>query len=185
MEAQRELPEDLRAVLEFHGHLCPGLLIGYRAAKAAGGALGAGASEDEELVLIAENDSCSVDAFQAMLSTTFGKGNLVFRDYGKQVFTLGERKSGRAVRVALRYAALDREGLDREAKIDRLLTASEEDLFNINAVGLELPQKASIHETLRCHRCGEGTMATRTFTSVDDDSYCLPCATDLGLRASV
>jgi len=185
VETTRELPKDLKRALDFHGHLCPGLLIGYRAAQAASRALQVGASEDEELVLIAENDSCSVDAFQSMLSTTFGKGNLIFRDYGKQVFTLGERASGRAVRVALRHDALDAGTpgagtLDREGKIDRLLDAAEEDLFNINSVLLELPAKARIHATVRCSRCGEGTMETRTIRS-EGDSLCLPCAADLGL----
>ena len=187
MEATRELPEDLKRALDFHGHLCPGLLIGYRAAAAASRALGVGASEDEELVLIAENDSCSVDAFQSMLSTTFGKGNLIFRDYGKQVFTLGERGSGRAVRVALRHGALDAAApgagtLDRAGKIERLLQAEEKDLFNINSVRLELPAKASIHATVPCSRCGEGTMETRMIAR-GDDSFCLPCAGDLGLSA--
>lgn len=190
MEATRELPDDLKRALDFHGHLCPGLLIGYRAAQAASRALQVGASEDEELVLIAENDSCSVDAFQSMLSTTFGKGNLIFRDYGKQVFTLGERGSGRAVRVALRHDALDAldarapgDGtLDRAGKIDRLLHAEEKDLFNINSVRLELPAKARNHATVPCGRCGEGTMETRMIGS-GADSFCLPCAGDLELIA--
>ena len=30
-----DLPEDLQKVVAFHGHLCPGLLLGYRAANAA------------------------------------------------------------------------------------------------------------------------------------------------------
>ena len=74
METTRELPKDLKRALDFHGHLCPGLLIGYRAAAAASRALEVGASEDEELVLISENDSCSVDAFQSMLSPLSGRG---------------------------------------------------------------------------------------------------------------
>ncbi len=94
------LPEKLQPVVAFHGHLCPGLLIGYRAALAASQALNLGKSEDEELVTIAENNSCSVDAFQQMLSTTFGKGNLIWRDYGKQAFTVIDRRQNRAVRVS-------------------------------------------------------------------------------------
>src|SRR5680860_1850928 len=70
------LPADLQRAVDFHGHVCPGLVIGYRAAKAAAHALQVETSGDEELILIAENDSCSVDAFQVLLSTTFGKGNL-------------------------------------------------------------------------------------------------------------
>ncbi|NIT04240.1 formylmethanofuran dehydrogenase, partial [Candidatus Saccharibacteria bacterium] len=43
-------------VVEFHGHLCPGLAIGFRVARAALDELGQRA-EDEELVAVVENDS--------------------------------------------------------------------------------------------------------------------------------
>src|SRR5659263_107475 len=130
-----QLPDDLRRAVAFHGHLCPGLLIGWRAAVAAAAALEVTGSPDEELILIAENDSCSVDAFQALLSTTFGKGNLIFRDFGKQVFTLGDRRSDRSVRVALRSDAFQ-PGLSREAKIECLLTDDSNALFYVNPVQL-------------------------------------------------
>ncbi|MGV8175712.1 MAG: FmdE family protein [Methanothrix sp.] len=51
---------DLRRAVEFHGHLCPGLAIGYRIARYV--KKHHPRSEDEELVCIAENNSCSVDA---------------------------------------------------------------------------------------------------------------------------
>ena len=56
-------------------------------------------SEDEELVCIAENNSCSVDAVQELLGCTFGKGNLIYKDNGKQVFTFFSRSDGRAMRI--------------------------------------------------------------------------------------
>ena len=177
--ADEGLPSDLQRAVAFHGHLCPGLMIGWRAAGAAADALGVGRSPDEELVLIAENDSCSVDAFQALLSTTFGKGNLLFRDFGKQVFTLGDRSTGRAVRVALRSDAFAPD-ISREAKIQALLSEDPSRLFNLNPVQLELPERARIHETLRCGRCGEGAMSTRTILH-EERRLCLPCAADLGL----
>ena len=73
-------------------------MIGWRAARAASEWLGVKSSGDEELVTIAENNSCSVDAFQYMLSTTFGKGNLVFKDHGKQVFTVISREGAKTGR---------------------------------------------------------------------------------------
>ena len=175
-----DLPEDLQKVVAFHGHLCPGLVLGYRAAKAAAAALQVGGSEDEELVAIVENRSCSVDAFQALLSTTFGKGNLIFRDHGKQVFTLGDRDTGRAIRVALRQGADAQHRASREERMDFLLGAEDTELFHLNLVELKLPEEAKIHPTLHCARCEEGVMSTRT-TEVEGRVYCLPCAVDLGL----
>ena len=81
-------PEDFEAIVRFHGHVCPGVALGYRAAKIAAALLQADRSEDEELVAIVETDACGVDAFQVLLGCTLGKGNLLFRDYGKQVFTV-------------------------------------------------------------------------------------------------
>lgn len=180
MTAPTVLPADLEPVVAFHGHLCPGLVIGYRAALSSAAALQVGRAPDEDLVLLAENDSCSVDAFQVMLSTTFGKGNLRFIDNGKQVFTLFDRGSGRAVRVAFRYDAMDGIADDRAARIAHLLEAPADDLFHVNMVQIQAPAMAQKLPTIRCARCQEGAMGTRTVIS-EDQAYCLPCARDLGL----
>ena len=35
MDQDMNLPEDLKRVVAFHGHFCPGILVGWRAAKLA------------------------------------------------------------------------------------------------------------------------------------------------------
>jgi len=70
----------------FHGHECPGLAIGFKACEAYYKEMGGMMSVDEEIVCITENDACGVDAVQALLSCTLGKGNLIYRDTGKQAF---------------------------------------------------------------------------------------------------
>ncbi|MBC7237871.1 MAG: formylmethanofuran dehydrogenase subunit E family protein, partial [Chloroflexi bacterium] len=99
----------LEQAVAFHGHFCPGLLIGYRAALIGLRELGVKRARDEELVAIVETDACGVDAIQVLTGCTLGKGNLILRDWGKQVFTFGRRSDGRMVRVALRYGVLSRE----------------------------------------------------------------------------
>ena len=84
---QEQFDPDLRDAIQFHGHLCPGLALGYRVAKAALRELGADRPHDEELVAIVENDSCAADAVQYITGCTFGKGNLIFSDFGKHVYT--------------------------------------------------------------------------------------------------
>ena len=69
-------------IISFHGHECPGLAIGYRMATAAMEKLSVLRAEDEEIVAIVENDACGVDALQCVTGCTFGKGNLIFHDYG-------------------------------------------------------------------------------------------------------
>lgn len=48
--------------VQFHGHACGGLTIGYKAACYAAELLELSFSGDEQVVCIAENDACGVDA---------------------------------------------------------------------------------------------------------------------------
>ncbi|MDD5656645.1 MAG: FmdE family protein [Elusimicrobia bacterium] len=167
----------LDEVVRFHGHLCPGLAIGFRAAKFALERLGARRSGDEELIAIVENDSCSVDAVQCLCGCTFGKGNLFFKDYGKQVFTLALRPSGQAVRVALKRKDRRGEppGADRPARTRWLLEAPAEALFDARETTISMPGEAAIRDSVVCSRCGEEAMATR-IKKKGAARLCIPCA---------
>ena len=89
-------------VINFHGNACPGLALGYRVSRYALSKLGKRAF-DEEIVAIVENDSCAIDAVQVMTGCTFGKGNLIFNDFGKQVYTFIKRKTGRGIRISIQW----------------------------------------------------------------------------------
>jgi formylmethanofuran dehydrogenase subunit E len=116
--------EEFNKVVEFHGHVCPGLAIGYRVAKYIKGHCDK--SEDEELVAIVENNSCSVDAIQRMLSCTFGKGNLIFKDFGKQVFTFYCRGNGKALRIYFKGEMPKRMGELQEKRSKNQLTSADQ-----------------------------------------------------------
>ena len=167
-------PRDLKRAISFHGHLCPGLLIGYRAAKLGLKRLGSKRSEDEELIAIVENNSCAVDAVQVLTGATFGKGNLFFRDHGKQVFTFALRPSGKAVRVSLKPGAFP-PGVSREARSERLMRAKNEELFAIKEEKIQLPPEAEIHKSVVCASCGEPVMDSRT-NQIRGRVLCIPCA---------
>ena len=98
--------EDFRKCAEFHGHICPGLAIGFQAARILMARLGASRAPDEELAAIVETDACGADAIQVMTGCTFGKGNLILKNYGKHAFSLADRKRGKAFRACLRPDAL-------------------------------------------------------------------------------
>ena len=89
----------LERVVDFHGHMCPGLAMGVQAAQIALREIGAHA-KDEEVVAVVETDMCGVDAIQFLTGCTFGKGNLVHCDWGKNVCSFYRRSDGRAVRIA-------------------------------------------------------------------------------------
>ena len=178
---QIELPDDLKTCVEFHGHLCPGVVIGYCAAKLGMSELNAERAGDEELIAIVENDTCAVDGVQVLTGCTFGKGNLFFHDYGKMVFTFATRANGRSVR--LRLLPVEVPGMEsvpedrrRQRQIEFMLASDPKDLFEIHNDALDsLPQTARIHESIRCEQCGETAMATRIH-QVDGRSLCIPCS---------
>lgn len=93
--------QTLDRVVDFHGHLCPGLAMGVQAARIALREVGPH-SKDEEIVAVVETDMCAVDAIQFLTGCTFGKGNLVHRDYGKNAYTFFRRSDGTAIRIAAR-----------------------------------------------------------------------------------
>ncbi len=177
-----DLPEDFRECVRFHGHICPGLAIGYAAVKAGSRLLGLSAAKDEEILALVENDSCAVDAVQVLLSCTFGKGNLIFRDWGKQVFTFLDRNSGDAVRLSFKQLPRNEERHALKRRIDtgeannserelweklreqgiiELISSNPDKYFEIRKVHMEMPPHAQIVATRDCDSCGEATVVSR------------------------
>ncbi len=163
-------------LIAFHGHSCPGLATGYAMTSAALDALAETRAPDEELVAIVENDACGIDALQCLSGCTFGKGNLIFRDYGKHVYTLYSRQSRRGVRVSWdRGKVPEAVRDDREHYIEWLKSAEARQCAEILEVTIEEPEKAQIRDSVTCSHCGEATMESRTRT-VDGEAVCIPCA---------
>jgi len=133
-------------------------------------------SSDEEVVAIVENDACGVDALQCITGCTFGKGNLIFKDYGKHVYTLYCRESGQGVRVAFTGDNVpEHVRQDRSRYIDWLLSAPEDQIVSLQEVHMEEPAAARIFESVTCEFCGEGVMATR-IRKLHGKVACIPCA---------
>ncbi|MDR0778594.1 MAG: FmdE family protein [Methanomassiliicoccaceae archaeon] len=139
---------------EFHGHKCPGLAFGYRAAETAIDILGLGRSDDEEVVCISETDACSVDAIQCMLSCTAGKGNLLIKMTGKNAYSFFDRRSGKSIRILTKRFEKPA-GNERNDFMEFILNAPSESLFIIGDVKHALPEKAKIYDSAVCSECGE------------------------------
>lgn len=185
MKAQEIIEsEDFQQCAAFHGHVCPGLSIGFRAARTALDRLREKRAADEEIVAVVETDACSADAVQVLTGCTFGKGNFIYKDYGKMAVTLLSRNTGRGVRVAMKPDAFkpDAEHLALIQKISggeetaevrkrfeelqfkrtcHILEAPVDRLFTISSVELELPARARIEPSEPCARCGEPTMPSK------------------------
>lgn len=193
---QLEEPE-LERLVHFHGHLCPGLAMGVQASRIALTEIGPHAAE-EEVVAVTETDMCGVDAVQFLTGCTYGKGNLIHEDWGKNAFTFFRRSDGRAVRVAARPGAFARDPEHtelfakirsgeasptersrftelHEARSRQVLAMDPEELYEVQRFMGVPPPRARIHDSIVCARCGEGVMATRIH-ELDDDQLCAPCA---------
>jgi len=188
---------DFKKCVEFHGHTCPGLAIGFRAARVAMERLKIRKAPDEEVIAVVETDACGADAIQVMTGCTFGKGNFIFKNYGKHAFTLADRKTGRAVRLSLRSEALepdpehlalfekiqkdeaspDEESLLRNLtreRIRKILEADVQDLFKLEEIAPDIPPKARMSTSKACDLCGEPTMVN-LLREVEGKKVCIPC----------
>ena len=188
----------------FHGHMCPGLAIGIRAAEVALRDIGPHAG-DEEVVALVETDMCGVDAIQYLTGCTFGKGNLIHLDYGKNAFTFFRRSDDKGVRIVANPEALAPPDPEWEALRNRLgkedLTSEEkhrfeelhkarsrqilstplDQLFEFKKPHEKIPHHARIMDSLTCESCGEQAMESRT-RRFAEKTLCIPCFEQLEQR---
>jgi len=186
----------LEKTIAFHGHRCPGLAIGIRAAELALQRLGDIAGKDR--VAVVETDMCGVDAIQFLTGCTLGQGNLIQKDYGKMAFSFYDRTTGNGFRALLRPKIQGEDGLKLGALMkkvfgntaspeeqrayehlnlamqQRYLQATLEEMFDIKETKLPAPRPAVILQSLCCAACGEMTMESRT-RRFDGNTLCIPC----------
>ena len=90
------LSEDqLRAAVAFHGHWCPGLALGVRAAELALEEVGP--SGDEDVVAVTETDMCAVDAVQVLTGDPRHQARHLERGAGGAEGAQGGVRAGGAV----------------------------------------------------------------------------------------
>ena len=156
---------------QFHGHECGGLTIGYKASLYAIELLNLEFSADEQVVCIAENDACGIDAIQVMLGCSIGKGNLLFHMRGKQAFSFYNRRNNKSVRLVLKPKP---EGMTREESFAYYQASKPEEMFNVKEATIQLPEKARLFDSYICDCCGE-TAAANWIRLADDKKLCLDC----------
>jgi formylmethanofuran dehydrogenase subunit E len=188
--------ELIEKTIAFHGHSCPGLIIGIRAAELALKKLGD--VEEKDLVAVVETDMCGVDAIQFLTGCTLGKGNLIHKDYGKMAFSFYDRSRNVGFRAVLRQdisgdvgselrslmkkvedGTANEEQHNRLHKLrselqERYMNADLEEVFIVTEPRLPVPKPARILLSLQCEACGEMTMESRT-RRFGGKTLCLPC----------
>lgn len=157
--------------VDFHGHECGGLTIGYKASLYAIELLELEFSADEQVVCIAENDACGIDAIQVILGCSVGKGNMLFHLRGKSAYSFYNRKTGKSVRLVMKPKP---EGMTKGSSFAYYQACEPKDMFEVKETTLTLPETARIFTSYVCDCCGEST-GSHWIRLSGDKKLCLDC----------
>ena len=185
--------------LKFHGHKCPAMPLGLRAAAAAMNVLGVERAQDKELMVISETGKghaagCFLDGIMTATGCTYGKSNIEKLYYNKMAFTLIDQVNGKSVRVSLKadffektlnapFVQERKKGVppqDISAEIadplvDNVMKMPEEMFLDIGEViDVEITKGSGCFEAERCAVCGELTFVNK-LTESDSGKVCLGC----------
>ncbi|HDO27686.1 MAG TPA: formylmethanofuran dehydrogenase [Bacteroidetes bacterium] len=184
---------------EFHGHKCPFMPIGYRMGTLAMKKLGVSKSLNHEMHVFSEMgighpQGCMQDGIMAATAATFGKGLIEKLYYGKVAAIFWYPEKG-GVRIFLKnefadslapheFFKLRKKGIDpsdipddvRQDIIDMVLSASDEDLFEVTPLPdfQYTPVKGAFNKA-KCEVCGEYVFE-RYLRVKDGKKICIPCS---------
>jgi formylmethanofuran dehydrogenase subunit E len=197
----RELPKLLAKAGELHGHFCPFLALGVKAAVQAVNELGVSSTGMEEVIAIIETNNCFSDGVQFVTGCSFGNNALIYRDYGKTAFTLAKR-NGEAVRVSVKdisrlleerepeaqrlfqKVVIERKGTNEDQRRLRenwrrigfkMLDTPDDELFDVTRVAIQVPAYSRIFVSVKCSICGENVMEPRARVQ-NGQPVCIPCS---------
>lgn len=185
--------DQIKKTIEFHGHQCPGLALGIRAAELCLRELGH--NSESPIVAICETDMCGVDAIQFLTGCTTGKGNFILKDHGKMAFTFYRREDGKGIRAVLnpelgkelrtemsRLMGLAEPTTQEKEKCTQIRAECEKmyytsnlaDMFIKQTPQIKMPRPAAILQSLACENCGEMHMESRS-RQFAGRTLCLSC----------
>lgn len=131
-----DIKELYRSAGLLHGHYCPGLAIGVRAAAEALDILKVERGI-RGLYCIAEQRACYLDGLQMVFGTTLGNKNIELRETGETAFDFYDRADGQSVRLVVKPQP---DGLTREEKTEFILTAPFDDVLERTPVRFTAPE---------------------------------------------
>ena len=94
-------------VVDFHGHTCPEISLGYRVAQIAMRELGIRPAPNSQLSVVADTHSCALDAFQVLNHATYGRGNLTVNEKKNHVYHFQYSGTSEGVQISIKTAVLE------------------------------------------------------------------------------
>lgn len=165
---------------DFHGHVCPGIVLGTRLTIAGLHALGMDPLQpNKNLIVYMEIDRCGTDAVQAITGCSLGHRSLKHKDYGKFAATFVDTKNDKAVRVSIHEKNREEHNkLEPKEVIKVLSVVPDEEILKIEQVRVNIPKEDQpglpIGKAV-CSRCGEQISDNRHVV-VDGKVLCRNCA---------
>jgi formylmethanofuran dehydrogenase subunit E len=182
----------------FHGHICPGIVVGFRASMKVLELLGCpGKHIGESHYAIVENDVCGVDGVQVITGCTLGNDSLIIENQGKFAFAWVNKKTGEGFRLLLNVPLWkSNEPLELHHKVKlgtasaeekqkfislrdqrglELLELSDQELFQIEEIVKKLPGKPRLYPFVKCARCNESFMEPWA-KKINNEILCSRCA---------
>lgn len=187
----------LNRVVNFHGHMCPDLILGGKVCEYAKKILEKNEEYKNGLSVIAENCTSALDAIQVLLGTTIGNYRLKVVDYGKHNYVILYDKGRKGFKLSLKIPDYQNEDEYRRLaeKVDNnlatlnevlqfqkfmddrsryLLSLSPEDIFDVEYTGPIDPFSEKADQYMTCCKCGQLVLKTRAVEHQQKD-YCMPC----------
>lgn len=187
----------LKRIADFHGHLCPDLIIGGKLCEYIQQTMPASEPANGIATIIAENCTSALDAIQVILGTTMGNQRLKVMDLGKHSYTIIPKSITDSFRIVLNYQVYkDEDAYKRlsnkmlennilmdevvslqmmiDERVKYLLKQPPESLFRVEAIDREkqLPEVPSVY--LTCCQCNEQVLSSHV-VEYGDRIYCLSC----------
>lgn len=180
--------ELLHESVKFHGHLCPGQVLGVRMAI-----LGLKlidihdpkGKDRKSLIIYVEIDRCATDAIMSVTSCTPGKRSLKILDNGIMAASFINIKTGSAFRIiakeeskvsASNYFPEIDDKYERQKQAYKIM--SDEELFDIRPIKV----KISDHDMpgrplkrIKCEKCGDFVQDCKDI-NIDGQNLCKSCA---------
>jgi formylmethanofuran dehydrogenase subunit E len=186
----------LKRVVDFHGHLCPDLVLGGKLCEYVQKLLSSNGELDGGFSIIAENCTSALDAIQILLGVTVGNQRLQVMDFGKHCYTVLSRNAENCFKLSLRqqhYGDEDKyNGLEQkmnnqatleevvqfqkllDCRSKRLLGLPPDELFEVDCIEQDQRSVETASVYLTCCKCGQQVLKSRKI-DYRGEPYCIPC----------
>lgn len=121
--------------IKFHGHECPGIAMGFKICEAAIKKLGINPLNDE-IICIAENNTCPADAIRFILGCNEKNNKLSFNLSENLTFSFFNKANNQKLKIQFKSLKRD-EDMSKEEFTNTILETDVDDLMDYSeAVGL-------------------------------------------------